>query len=344
MENDNKYIDLITKYFSGEASAEEMQLLSDWIKLNGENQKVFEDYQNTWMNIEASRIDNEIEVDEEWSKIKSSIKGQEKADNIPVITLHPEKSISRTYFYRALRIAAVFMIFTVSTYFVYYFLKNDQHKTTHLTAQAETLESKLPDGTSVTLNAGSDLEYPEKFSNDKRTVTLHGEAYFNVTHDESRPFIIAAEDIRVEVLGTSFYVNANAENGNVEVILTSGKVAVYYKDKPNERTILSPGEKAEFSKTDQKISKSENEEENYMAFKTKKLVFSDTRLDEIVLTLNNVYHSKIKLKDTNIADCTVSTTFDNQSLDAVLNVLKATLDLKVNKSGSSIELSGNGCK
>jgi len=344
MQDDNNYIDLITKYFSGEATAEEMQLLSDWIKLNGENQKVFEDYQKTWMSIEASKIENEIDVDEEWLKIKSSIKDKEYADNVPVINLHPEKSISKTYFYRALRIAAVFMMFAISSYVVYYFLKNDQHKTTHLTAQAETLESKLPDGTSVTLNAGSDLEYPEKFDNKKRNVTLHGEAYFNVTHDAERPFIIAANEIMIEVLGTSFYVNANAANGNVEVILTSGKVAVYLKNRPNERTILSPGEKAEFSKTDQEISKSENKEENYMAFKTKKLVFSDTRLDEIILTLNNVYHSNIKLKNTNIADCTVSTTFDNQSLDAVLNVLKATLDLKVNKSGSSIELSGNGCK
>jgi ferric-dicitrate binding protein FerR (iron transport regulator) len=341
MENNNKYIDLITKYFSGEASAEEMQMLSNWIKLDSENQKLFEEFQNTWMNIEASKIENIIDVDEEWLKFKSSIK--EKAE-IPVISLHPEKSISRTYFYRALRIAAVFLVFAVSAYFSYYFLKNDQSKTTHITAQAETLEGRLPDGTTVTLNAGSDLSYPEKFENDKRNVTLHGEAYFNVTHEAERPFIIAANDLRVEVLGTSFYVNANADNGNVEVILTSGKVAVYHKDRPSELTILTPGEKAEFSKTDQKISKTENTEENYMAFKTKKLVFSDTRLDEIVLTLNKVYHSKIKIKDSSIANCTVSTTFDNQSLDAVLNVLKATLDLKVNKSGSGIELSGNGCK
>ena len=344
MEDNNKYIDLITKYFSGEATAEEMQLLSNWIKLNSENQKIFEEFQNTWMNIEASKIENEIDVDEEWLKIKSSIKGKEKVDTIPVVKLNNEKSISRTYFFRSLRIAAVFMMFAVSAYVVYYFLKSDRSKTAHLTAQTETLESKLPDGSSVTLNAGSDLEYPENFDNDKRNVTLNGEAYFNVTHDAERPFIIAANDIRVEVLGTSFYVNANATNGNVEIILTSGKVAVYHKDRPNERTILAPGEKAEFSKTEQKISKSANEEENYMAFKTKKLVFSDTRLDEIVLTLNNVYHSNIKLKNTNIADCTVSTTFDNQSLDAVLNILKATLDLKVNKSGSGIELSGNGCK
>lgn len=347
MEDNQKYIDLLTKYFSGEANAEEMQMLSDWIKLNAENQKVFEEFQQTWMNIEASRIENETNIDEEWLKIKPFItntSNEKKTADIPVFPLHSDKSKTRTFLYRTIRIAAVFLMLAVSSYIVYYFLKNDEHKACHLTAKVETLEGKLPDGTSVTLNAGSVLEYPEKFDDDKRNVTLNGEAYFNVTHYATRPFIIAAEELRVEVLGTSFYVNTNATNGNVEVILTSGKVALYHKDKPNERTILEPGEKAEYSKSDMKISKSKNDEENYMAFKTKKLIFSDTRLDEIVLTLNKVYHSNIKLKDTNIADCTVSTTFDNQSLTSVLNVLKATLDLKENKSGSSIELLGNGCK
>ncbi len=150
----------------------------------------------------------------------------------------------------------------------------------------------------------------------------------------------------MEVLGTSFYVSTDAAKGRVEVILTSGKVAVYHKDKPSECIILEPGEKAEFSKAEGKISKSENDDVNYMAFKTKKLVFSDTPLSEVVLDLNKVYHSNIKIKNNNLANCPVTTTIDADisNLDGALNILNSTLFIKITKTNSGIEISGNGCK
>ncbi len=346
MENNSTYyIDLITRYFAGEATPDEMLALSGWIKSDPENQKLFEEYQKTWNTVEETTINSSLDIDNEWSKINSKIfsEVQEEKD-IKIFKLNREADIRPNYFIRLLRVAAVFLFFAVSAYVLYYYLQSGAPKNQRLVAQLKSVESKLPDGTSVTLNAGTTLDYPEKFENDKRTVSLKGEAYFNVTHDASRPFIIAAENIRVEVLGTSFYVNTNAANGKIEVILTSGRVAVYFKDKPDERTILEPGEKAEFSKAEQKITKSENNNENYMAFKTKKLVFSDTPLSEIVETLNSIYQSNIKLKNNNIAGCRITVSFDNQSLDAILNVLKATVDLNVNKTNSGIEISGNGCK
>ena len=123
-----------------------------------------------------------------------------------------------------------------------------------------------------------------------------------------------------------------------------GVLGVVGYDKPSEKVILHPGEKAEFSKIAQTITKSTNEDENYMAWKTKKMVFNDEKLADIIQMLNKVYRSDIRLKNNNMADCRVTASFDNQSLDAVLNVLKATVDLNINKTGSSIELSGNGCK
>ena len=213
-----------------------------------------------------------------------------------------------------------------------------------LSAKTDVIERKLPDGTSVTLNTGSTLEYSKEFEKDKRLVKLKGEAYFNVSHDATKPFIIAADDIMVEVLGTKFYVNTNNTNGKVEIILTSGKVAVYHKDKPNERVILEPGEKIELSKNQEESNKTINEDENYLAWKTKKMIFTDEPLAEIVQTLNKVYRSNIQLKNKNIANCKITATFDNQSLDAVLNVIEATVDVKINKTSEKIEISGIGCK
>lgn len=337
------YVDLITRYFAGEIAPDEMLLLSEWLKAHPDNQQLFNDYQKTWEAIEESAINTTVNIDDEWDKLSSTLFNSTQEES-NIITVDFTSSARTGLIRRFVRIAAIFILFAVSSFVVYYyFIRQQKPETIQLAAITETTESKLPDGSSVTLNTGSSISYPEEFEKDKRTVTLKGEAYFNVTPDKERPFIIAANDIRVEVLGTSFYVNTNAENGNVEVILTSGKVAVYKKDNPNNRTILEPGEKAEFSKADQSIHKEENDDQNYMAFKTKKLVFADTPLQDIISTLNEVYHSDIKLKEKKLANCRVTVTFNNQSLDAVLNILKATVNLNINKSGSRIEISGNGC-
>jgi ferric-dicitrate binding protein FerR (iron transport regulator) len=341
------YINLITRYLAGEATPDEILTLSDWLKSDSGNRKIFEEYQKTWLVVEKVKINNNIDIDEEWGEIKPLINNslsREETKVVPIIPIRGEKIIKWNFFYNAVRIAAIFIVFAAISFVTYHYL--NQPKTEQLFAQTEIIENKLPDGTSVTLNKGSSIEYPEKFKNDKRTVTLKGEAYFNVTPDKTRPFVIAADDIRVEVLGTSFYVSADAAKGSVEVILTSGKVAVYHKDKPSERTILEPGEKAEFSKTEGKISKSENNDVNYMAFKTKKLVFSDTPLSEVVLDLNKVYHSNIKIKNNNLANCPVTTTIDANisNLDGALNILSGTLFINISKTSSDIEISGSGCK
>jgi ferric-dicitrate binding protein FerR (iron transport regulator) len=249
------------------------------------------------------------------------------------------------YFTKFLRVAAIFILVAVSVPVIYYYLRNDQIATQHLVAQNSTIESKLPDGSSVTLNAGSTLEYPQKFKGSKRTVALKGEAYFNVVHNEDKPFVIEANDIRVKDIGTSFYINTNSSDGQGEVILTSGKVAVYYKNTPDKVTILEPGEKAVFSKTEQKIIKTKNDDVNYMAFKTKELIFANTPLGDVVKELNSVYHSNITLKNKKIANYTLSGNYTNLALDAILKIIQEALPVSINKSsGNVIEISGNGCK
>ena len=342
--NSTYHVDLISRYFAGEATSDEMQALSLWLKSNTENQKIFIEYQKTWNIVEQSKINSAIDINEEWSKIIFFVGAGTKQKEI-----HKEAQLEPIYharpnlLLRFSRIAAVFVIVAVSAAVLYFLLRPGEPKTVSLFANTGIIEKRLPDGTSVTLNSGS-IYYPEKFTGKKRTVTLKGEAYFNVIHDNTRPFVITAGDVMVEVLGTSFYVNTDTINGNVEVILTTGKVAVYNKNTPNDRIILNPGEKADFSKTEQKIAKSENDDENYMAFKSKILVFSDTPLNEIVESLKKVYHTNIRIKDNKLATCRVTSTFDNKSLDAVLNVLKATIDVNIVKSGSIVEISGNGCK
>jgi ferric-dicitrate binding protein FerR (iron transport regulator) len=341
MENNSTYnIDLITRYLAGETSNEEVILLNKWLKSDKDNQLLFEEYRKTWISIEREKIESSVDVDKEWLSFKSKISKPD--ENNKVIDFKPEVNRNNGLYMRVLKYAAIAALVAFSSVLVYKFATKPSDNI--IIANIDAVESILPDGTKIMLNSNSTFEYPEKFAKSERTVKLKGEAYFNVTHDEHKPFIISADDVRIVVLGTSFYVNTNAPDNKVEVILTEGKVAVYYTSKPSQKVVLSPGDKVEISKTISSIIKTVNSDENYIAWKTKKIIFNNNSLSEVVLSLNKVYHSNIIISDKKLADCRLTATFENQSLDAVLNVLKETLDLKINKSGSTVELSGNGCK
>jgi len=347
MENNSTYnLELIARYFAGEATSSEILDLSRWINASVENQKIFEEYQNIWDKVEEDKINSSINIDDEWNKIKFLLSDSASGNkDAKIVQMDTAQVFKPNYFTKFLRVAAIFIFFAISASVIYYYLRNDKMATQHLVAQNSSLESRLPDGTSVTLNAGSTLDYPKNFKSDKRTVALKGEAYFNVVHNEDKPFVIEANDIRIKDIGTSFYINTNSSDGQGEVILTSGKVAVYYKNAPDKVTILEPGEKAVFSKTEQKIVKSENDNVNYMAFKTKELIFANTPLGDVVKELNSVYHSNITLKNKKIANYTLSGNYTNLALDAILKIIQEALPVSINKSsGNVIEISGNGCK
>ena len=347
MKNISTYnLELITKYFAGEATSSEILDLSRWINASVENHKLLEEYQNIWDKVEEDKINSSINIDDEWNKINFLLtdSASEKKD-AKIVQMDTAQVFKSNYFTKFLRIAAIFIFFAISASVIYYYLRNDKMATQHLVAQNNSLESRLPDGTSVTLNVGSTLDYLKNFKGNKRTVALKGEAYFNVVHNEDKPFVIEANDIRIKDIGTSFYINTNSSDGHGEVVLTSGKVAVYYKNAPDKVTILEPGEKAVFSKTEQKIVKSENDDVNYMAFKTKDFVFDKTPLSEVVKTLNDVYHSNIVLKNNNLASIPIHGNYSNFALDTILKIIKGALPVNITKtSGNVIEISGNGCK
>ena len=342
--NPTYYTDLISRYFSGELAGGELKILSDWLRADSANRDLFREYQSTWHLLAKSGIDSAIKLDEEWEILQNRIERGSSGSEIPQKRIAAEMAEKNGFFvFRNLwKAAAVIIVLVASSLMLYFFFAKPNDIV--LTARAGNMMIRLPDGSEVALNLGSTITYPEKFTGNKRRIEISGEAYFNVKHDKTKPFVISSGDARVEVLGTSFNVNTRAASGNIEVVLTTGKVAVYFKEHKAEKVILAPGEKAEIEKSGQKILKSANSDPNYMAWKTKKLVFENTTLEAIVATLNNVYHSNIKRPDTELANCRVTVTFNNQPISAVLNVLQKTLDLKITESATSVEISGKGCQ
>jgi transmembrane sensor len=128
----------------------------------------------------------------------------------------------------------------------------------------------LEDGTKVWINAGSRMAFPTKFTGNKREVYLEGEAYFEVAHNQEKPFIVNTNDINVKVLGTKFNISAYRSDNLIETVLIEGKVAIKEQSTLGflkRETILSPNQKADFSMSDHTITvNDEADVENVIAW------------------------------------------------------------------------------
>lgn len=333
METDPTYpIDLITLYLAGEASGDDLVFLEAWLKADPGHRQIFDDYRLIWLGMEQARMDAAVDPDKEWIELEAKILVNEEPARGRIISFS---------FRQVLRIAAIILLLAVPSFFVFRYFTHPEQK--QLEANLTIKEGKLPDGTSVTLNKGATLEYPSSFKGNKRNVKLNGEAWFEVKHDDAKPFIIISHNVRVEVLGTSFYVNTNAANNTMEVILNSGSVAVYFDDHKENSIFLSPGEKAKIIPGQQKMEKDINTDQNYRSWMTQRFIYNNTPLVTIVADLNKVYHANLRIATPVISYCLVTATFDHQSPESILHVLQATLDLNISTHGAWTDISGNKC-
>ena len=193
----------------------------------------------------------------------------------------------------------------------------------------------LADGSIIKLNANSKLEYPEKFKRRSREVKLEGEAFFEIEKNPDKSFKISANNSIVEVLGTSF--NINSKSNQVIVDVVSGKVA-FFRDKNREEKItLIKGERGIYKEN--KLSKSANENSNFLAWKTGILEFRNSKLKEVIPELEKYYGNKFIIKDTSINDLIITTTIDNQPFEDVLDEFEIIFNIDYQVLNDSVILS-----
>jgi len=329
-ENNTYYEDLISRYLGGEASPEDISRLEAWLEADPANKAIFREMRRAWSIDSALRVDQLLDTDVEWAGMAERIGISEEPKSRQMST-----QTRRSF----LRIAAVFLLLIIPSMVYYWFFLPAGRDL--LVAETHMVETELSDGTQVALNAGSTLNYPKEFEGKERKVSLDGEAYFDVAHVDKKAFVINARDLNIRVLGTSFYVNTRAENQTMEVVLMEGSVQLEYNDK---NMLLEPGDKAVVLLQHGDIVKQTNRDPNLLAWKTRKLQFDNTPMQEIVEVLENVYHKKIVVLNPDINNCRITATFERESLETVLMVLQSTIDIRVRPNGDSIELSGKGCQ
>jgi ferric-dicitrate binding protein FerR (iron transport regulator) len=181
----------------------------------------------------------------------------------------------------------------------------------------------LPDGTKVWLNAESSIRFQVPFLQDQRQVELTGEAFFDVVKNEKLPFVVQAGIARIEVLGTKFNCKAYQHENQIDVILVEGKVKLrsVQNGETGKELLMKPNEHVILDKEGKDAKVFQEDIDKYIAWHQNRLVFDNNTLDEVAVLLERWYGIDVIIRDQEIRSFRYTTTFQNESLQQVLELL-----------------------
>lgn len=195
-------------------------------------------------------------------------------------------------------------------------------------------ELKLPDGTNVWLNSASALHFPNTFNNQqKRIVTLEGEAYFEVAKDAAHPFIVIAANQQVEVLGTHFNINSYSDEPSVKTTLLEGSVKVSITGK-NRPSILNPGQQS--INDGHQIKVTSVDIDAVIAWKNGYFQFDDEPISSIMRKLSRWYDLQVVYQDTIKNERIDGYVSRNKNISQVIKALEATKTVQFKLEGRRI--------
>lgn len=317
--------DILIKYILRESNESEDRQVEEWLGQSDANAKQLSDFKLIWETSATLAAVSPVNEDQAWQRFKQLRSEKETAK---VIAFKPS-GIS------FLKIAAT-VVLVMSVGLLGYFAHREYRDPTIQLAETgnETKEITMPDGSQVTLNKNTVLAYPARFVGTTRSINLRrGEAFFNVARDKNHPFVIKADKINVQVVGTTF--NIKLKQNQTRVIVETGIVKVTGK---TEAVELRKGEQVTISGSNQKMLKEENSGKLYNYYRTKEFVADNTPLWQLVEVLNEAYNSNISIENPAIRDLKITTTFKEESLNKIVSVISSTIDVKVERRGNEIIL------
>lgn len=353
MNNNNISPELLKRYVEGQCTPEEAFQVDEWYASLSEetgNRTAFDQPRH------LEKVQNEIR------KLSSDGTSAEEVRTIPLQrptlrrpTLRRptvrRPVLQRPVLQRLLRYAIAAMILLAVGVGAYHFLSQNKSffkagsNTIAIVNKTRQVRKHIfPDGSEAWLNPGTRITYAkDDFNADSRDVSLEGEAFFEVTHDASRPFYVHGESVKVKVLGTSFNVRANKGEAEYEVSVVTGKVSVT-ADKGRE-VMLLPHQQAVF-----KVASGELVSEAVPDVAGKaplwqpvSLTFSDAKLGEVVQRLEDKFDVKIRLENPNLENCRVKATFDQNRLSEILEMTMQIVDANYVMQNDEIVIRGEGC-
>ena len=323
---------LIAKYLNGESTPEEIERINRWRQSSPENEQVFHRSEETWHLACHNKPFPLPSKSKTWKDIRQHI-----AVRYSLSTLVRVAGIAAS-------IALIAGLALAYTFISREGTPVQPQQITLFVPGGVSSRMVLPDSTVVWLNSSSSISYPSCFAGNTRTIELTGEAFFEVTKDETRPFIINSGNLQVKVLGTSFNFKHYREDTHAVLAVETGTVTLSAGTSGTATTLnagnyvtvdnqtlhtrvydtplISASRTSHPPSNAPKMTEGAIPASQFSSWRDYRMVFRDEPFNNVLNELSRRYNAEFEIKGDEIRDYTYTATFNDMSLDDVLKLLK----------------------
>ena len=320
---------ILLRYLQGGCTETECREVEAWVSSQPENRETLEQLYYTRFVADRAEVFAKVDTEASLSRLKAEIKKKERPSGF---------AIKRLYRYAGL--AAAFLAGAIFTGGTAYYLTSDRFTDyTVSTLAGQRAQTTLPDGSKVWLNASTQLTYKNSLWSADREVALNGEAYFEVSHNKRRPFIVSSKRIKTRVLGTKFNVRARQEENHVTTTLLQGSVRMESPKRP-EGYLLKPGQTLNINtETFGTEWKTYSSPADVLVWMNGRLHFDRHTLQAITSLMEKVYDIQFVFTDPSLRSEQFTGDFSVDSTpNEILDVLSLTHHFNYKRKGNTIYL------
>lgn len=333
---------LIACYLAGECTRDDEYRVDQWIESDPINKRLMDDFRQIW---EATQKGNKdlsdyFDPEEDWDELRhrminSRYEEEKESFGTSILQLNEQSMLSKNRYTFIVRVAAIILVTSLIGILAYQNIDQQPQNIVEPVLREIAMEKgqrgniTLSDGTKVTLNAESKIILPNVFKADKREITLEGQAYFDVSHNPDRPFIINTDRAIVRVLGTSLDIRSYPEDGSVQVVVKEGKVSLKSnKDCVKEDAVLTAGELGQLDLSNDRITTSKVDDMDlFLSWTEGYLKFRDASLAKVAEELERKYDIDIKFDQANLKNLRLTAELKSRTIQYNLDVISTSLDV-----------------
>lgn len=326
---------LFKKYLSNTISRQELEEFWQLMSELSENDLVLQELQDQWQKEEDSHNLGHGELNRVFGRVQQKISKYETG-----YTPIGRRAGNRS---RYMAIAASLLLCIAVGW--WHFSRPGENPAAELLANPSAIKTLLlPDGSSVTLNQGSHLDYPPTFGDSSREVFLTGEGYFDIKHDPHKPFLVHTGAFVTRVLGTAFNIRAYTTDSMVAITVERGKVQVQRNGNKKALSILLPGDQLVIDKQSEIPRLAKADIKQVIQWKDNDLLFDNSRLEDAALIIARHFNVELKFGNKALHNCRFTADLSGKSIHEILDILgDLTRSTWRRENDTTIWIEGEGC-
>lgn len=296
-----------------ELTDNEKEILANWLSESTENNNIFKKYENMFLYKDDIAFFEGIDENISWEKHLKRVRSSKKLS-------------LRTI----LKYAAIILPLVIASSILLNGVKWDIFSNNNycniIVPKGQIQEIVLADGTKIWLNADSELKYPKEFKGNSRKVYLKGEAYFSVTKNKQKPFIVNSDLMEIKVLGTEFNLSCYENSKNVKATLYEGKIAYVTKD--NEG-VLEPGFQVILDKASNEVEVKKVNVSQFTSWKDGIYIFDEIRVEDLAVKIARWYNIEVIIKSDSVKEMKFTGAMEKKMpVDFIKELLEETNSVK----------------